>query len=177
MVIINSICFPVVRGATVSAQLQYNRRGTIGSERKENQTMRQMHKELLIETRGKGLYALTGYLHEWLRTSGMREGVLTLFVRHTSASLLIQENADTDVQVDLENFLSRLVPEGDPLYQHVQEGPDDMPAHVRAALTQTSLSIPLIAGGLALGTWQGIYLWEHRKAPQRRRVVAHLLGE
>lgn len=139
--------------------------------------MQQKHKELLIETRGKGLYALTGYLHEWLRGSGMREGLLTVFVRHTSASLLIQENADTDVQVDLEQFLSRLVPEGDPLYQHVLEGPDDMPAHVRSALTQTSLSIPLISGGLVLGTWQGVYLWEHRHAPQRRRVVLHLLGE
>lgn len=139
--------------------------------------MQQKHKELLIETRGKGLYALTGYIHEWLRGSGMREGLLTVFVRHTSASLLIQENADTDVQVDLEQFLSRLVPEGDPLYQHVLEGPDDMPAHVRSALTQTSLSIPLISGGLVLGTWQGVYLWEHRHAPQRRRVVLHLLGE
>jgi secondary thiamine-phosphate synthase enzyme len=107
----------------------------------------------------------------------VRDGLLTLFVRHTSASLVIQENADPDVQSDLERFLSRLVPENDPIYRHTLEGPDDMPAHVRAALTQTHLSIPVQAGALVLGTWQGIYLFEHRHAGHRRQVAAHLLGE
>lgn len=107
----------------------------------------------------------------------MRQGLLTVFMQPTSASLVIQENADPDVQSDLEKFLSRLVPEGDPLYDHTAEGPDDMPAHVRAALTQTSLSIPLVAGALALGIWQGIYVFEHRASVQRRNVMLHLIGE
>jgi secondary thiamine-phosphate synthase enzyme len=113
----------------------------------------------------------------WVRTTGIAEGLLTLHVRHTSASLLIQENADPDVRGDLERFFSRLVPEGDRLFVHTLEGPDDMPAHVRSALTATSLSIPVAGGALALGTWQGIYLWEHRTAPHRRRIAAHLIGE
>jgi len=113
----------------------------------------------------------------WVRGSGVQEGLLTLHVRHTSASLLIQENADPEVQRDLERFFSRLVPEGDPIFRHTSEGPDDMPAHVRSALTASSLSIPVAGGGPALGTWQGIYLYEHREAPHRRSVVAHLLGQ
>ena len=112
-----------------------------------------------------------------MRGSGIRNGLLTLHVRHTSASLLVQENADPEVQRDLERFFGRLVPQGDPLFRHVSEGPDDMPAHVRSALTATSLSIPVIEGSPALGTWQGVYLYEHRAAPHRRRIAAHLIGE
>jgi secondary thiamine-phosphate synthase enzyme len=113
----------------------------------------------------------------WVESTGIRTGLLTLHIRHTSASLLIQENADPDVQGDFERFLSRLVPEGDSIYRHTSEGPDDMPSHVRAALTSTTLSIPVAGGRPALGTWQGLYVYEHRRAPQRRKVVAHLLGE
>lgn len=139
--------------------------------------MRQLHHSFQIETRGKGLYDFTGQVTRWLAQSGFRDGLLTLFVRHTSASLIVQENADPDVQGDLERFLSRLVPERDPIYQHTLEGPDDMPAHVRAALTLTQLSVPVRDGSLALGTWQGIYLFEHRRAGHRREVAAHLLGD
>jgi secondary thiamine-phosphate synthase enzyme len=139
--------------------------------------MRQSHTQFEISSRGKGLYDFTHDVTRWLSGSSIRDGLLTLFVRHTSASLVIQENADPDVQNDLEAFLSRLVPEGDPLYHHTLEGPDDMPAHVRAALTQTQLSIPVVGSALALGTWQGIYLFEHRRAGQTRQVVAHLIGE
>lgn len=139
--------------------------------------MRQLSSHFTIATRGKGLYPFTDAVTVWVAQSGFKEGLLTLFVQHTSASLLVQENADPDVRGDLERFFSRLVPEGDAIYRHTLEGPDDMPAHVRAALTQTQLSIPLIDGRLALGTWQGIYLYEHRHEPQRRRVAAHLLGE
>ena len=113
----------------------------------------------------------------WVREKGIRTGLLTVFVRHTSASLVIQENADPDVMEDLETFFSRLVPEEARLYRHTVEGPDDMPAHIRAALTQAHLSIPVIDGELALGTWQGIYLFEHRSIPHRRSVVLHLVGE
>lgn len=141
-----------------------------------NTAMLQHTSQFQIATRGKGLYAFTDTVNRWLGSFGFREGLLTLFVQHTSASLLVQENADPDVQSDLECFLSRLVPENDPIYRHTLEGPDDMPAHVRAALTQTQLSIPVISGRLALGTWQGIYLFEHRRDPQSRRVAAHLLG-
>ena len=139
--------------------------------------MQQTFTAFEIATRGKGLYDFTGEVAAWLRGSGLRDGLLTLFVRHTSASLVIQENADPDVQADLERFLSRLVPEHDAIYRHTLEGPDDMPAHVRAALTQTQLSIPVRAGRMVLGTWQGIYLFEHRRAGQTREVAAHLLGE
>jgi secondary thiamine-phosphate synthase enzyme len=139
--------------------------------------VRQYHGQFVIETRGKGLYDLTHEVVRWLRGCRPGSGLLTLFVRHTSASLLIQENADPDVRHDLEAFLSRLVPEHDPLYRHRQEGPDDMPAHVRAALTQTHLSIPVRDGDMVLGTWQGIYLFEHRRREQRRQVVAHLLTD
>ena len=113
----------------------------------------------------------------WVRETRVATGLLTLHVMHTSASLLIQENADPEVQRDFERFLRRLVPEGDPLFHHTSEGPDDMPAHIRAAISSTQLSVPLIAGRLALGTWQGIYLYEHRRRPHTRTVVAHLIGE
>ncbi|HXZ85029.1 MAG TPA: secondary thiamine-phosphate synthase enzyme YjbQ [Myxococcota bacterium] len=113
-------------------------------------------------------------VREFVRETGAREGLFTVFIRHTSASLLIQENADPDVRRDLDAFFARLVPEGDPLYRHTTEGPDDMPGHVRAALTATSLSIPIVAGKLALGTWQGIYLWEHRRERSERSLVVHV---
>lgn len=139
--------------------------------------MRQALHEIIVTGRGKGLYAFTPQVCDWVRTSGIRQGLLTLYIRHTSASLLIQENYDPSVQTDLERFLSRLVPEGDPIYEHTLEGPDDMPAHVRAALTQTHLAIPVDEGKPLLGTWQGIYLFEHRRGTQTRSVVLHLLGE
>ncbi|MBL8493447.1 MAG: YjbQ family protein [Rhodocyclaceae bacterium] len=132
---------------------------------------------LRLVSRGRGMTEFTAAARDWVRAQGMRDGLLTLFVRHTSASLLIQENADPDVRSDLERFFARLVPDGDPLFEHIQEGPDDMPAHVRCALTQTHLSVPLIAGALALGTWQGIYLFEHRRHGTQREVALHLLGE
>ena len=130
-----------------------------------------------IATHGRGLVEITSAVRGWVQTVGIGTGLLTLFIRHTSASLLVQENADPDVQADLERFFARLVPDGDALFEHVAEGPDDMPAHVRAALTQTSLSIPVVAGQPALGTWQGVYLYEHRRAPHRRQVVLHLIGD
>lgn len=139
--------------------------------------MKQASYLLHLQTRGKGLYEFTGQVAAWLRELGVANGLLTLFVQHTSASLLIQENADPDVVHDLGNFFSRLAPEDSRLYRHVIEGPDDMPAHIRAALTQTQLSIPVIDGRMALGTWQGIYLFEHRAGNHRRRVILHLLGE
>ena len=139
--------------------------------------MRQASRLLVVPTHGKGLYAVTRLAQDFVRTSNVAEGLLTVFVQHTSASLLLQENADPDVCGDLEKFFSRLVPEGDALYEHVTEGPDDMPAHVRAALTQSQLSIPVLDGAAALGTWQGIYLYEHRRAAQSRRIVLHLLGD
>ena len=120
---------------------------------------------------------LTDEVAGWVAQSGIGTGLLTLHVQHTSASLLIQENADPDVLGDFERFFKRLVPEGDPLYRHDAEGPDDMPSHIRAALTATTLSIPVVQGAPALGTWQGIYLYEHRRAPHRRSVVGHLIGE
>jgi secondary thiamine-phosphate synthase enzyme len=116
-------------------------------------------------------------VRDWVATCGLRTGLLTLFVRHTSASLLIQENADPDVRADLDRFFARLVPDGDRLFHHQDEGPDDMPAHVRSALTAVQLSVPLVAGRLVLGTWQGIYLWEHRVRAHDREVVLHLLGD
>lgn len=139
--------------------------------------MRQLHHNFEIAARGQGLYDFTAEVAAWLISSGIRDGLLTLFVRHTSASLIVQENADPDVQGDLSRFLARLVPEQDPIYQHTLEGPDDMPAHVRAALTLTQLSIPVRDGRMVLGIWQGIYLFEHRRAPQRRQVAGHLIGE
>jgi secondary thiamine-phosphate synthase enzyme len=137
-----------------------------------------MQSVITIETRGPGLYEFTGEARAFLREAGAATGLLTLFVQHTSCSLLIQENADPDVRRDLEAFFRRLVPPADDPAQrwitHRTEGPDDMPAHIKAALLATSLSIPVASGKLALGTWQGLYLFEHRDAPQRRRVVAHL---
>ncbi len=129
-----------------------------------------------IDTPGRGLLEITAPVARWVERTGLRTGLLTLFVRHTSASLLIQENADPDVQADLERFFARLVPDGDPLFRHRDEGPDDMPAHVRAALTAVQLSIPVQDARMVLGTWQGVYLWEHRVRPHRRQVVLHLIG-
>jgi secondary thiamine-phosphate synthase enzyme len=139
--------------------------------------MRQLNHTFEISTRGQGLYDFTAEVASWLAASGVQDGLLTLFVRHTSASLIVQENADPDVQADLERFLARLVPENDPMYRHTLEGPDDMPAHIRCVLTQTQLSIPVRAGRMVLGTWQGLYLFEHRRASHRREVAAHLIGE
>ena len=131
---------------------------------------------IVIETPGRGLIELTAELTRLLTQSGVRTGLLHLFVHHTSASLLIQENADPSVQRDLERLFARLVPDGDRLFEHDMEGPDDMPAHVRSALTQTDLSIPISDGRLALGTWQGVYLWEHRHRPHRRTLTASIQG-
>ena len=139
--------------------------------------MRQASHILEISTRGRGLHEFTREASAWVSGQGMAQGLLTLFCRHTSASLLIQENAASAVRRDLEAFFERLAPEDPSRYEHDDEGPDDMPAHLRTALTQTSLSVPLIAGRLALGTWQGIYLFEHRRRPHRREVVLHLLGD
>jgi len=139
--------------------------------------MRQSSTIISIETRGRGLTELTARVVTWVRESGVRDGLLTLFVRHTSASLLIQENADPGVQSDLERFFARLVPDGDALFEHVSEGPDDMPAHVRSALTATQLAVPVLGGRMALGTWQGVYVWEHRRRGHAREVVLHLVGE
>jgi secondary thiamine-phosphate synthase enzyme len=132
--------------------------------------------KLEIATRGKGLYPFTREVTKWLAHTGARDGLLTLFLQHTSASLVIQENADPDVVLDLADFFERLVPEDERRYRHDTEGPDDMPAHIRAALTQTHLSIPVAGGRMMLGTWQGIYLFEHRTEPQTRGVVLQLLA-
>lgn len=139
--------------------------------------LRQGTHEFSVGTRGRGFYEITAPVAAWVRESGVKNGLLTLHLRHTSASLLIQENADPEVRRDLERFFSRLVRDGDPLFQHTAEGEDDMPAHVRAALTAVNLSIPIADSRLALGTWQGIYLWEHRRHPHERRVAAHFIGE
>ena len=139
--------------------------------------MRQSSGSLQFHTRGKGLYEITDRIAGWLRESKVRTGLLTVFVQHTSASLTIQENADPDVVHDLNAFFDRLVAEDNRLYRHTIEGPDDMPAHIRAALTLTQLSIPVEEGRMALGTWQGVYLFEHRAAPHRRSVLLHLIGE
>ena len=139
--------------------------------------MRIVTEVLEVASRGRGLIEITDRVRAWVGTQRMRDGQLALFVRHTSASLLIQENADPGVQSDLERWFARLVRDGDPLFEHTAEGPDDMPAHVRAALLPTSLAIPLADGRLALGTWQGIYLFEHRRRPHRRSLALHLIGE
>ena len=139
--------------------------------------MRQEITHFHIETPGCGPVDMTSEVRRWVRDSGIRTGLLTLQVRHTSASLVVQENADPEAMRDLERFFQRLVPAGDALFRHTAEGPDDMPAHVRSALTQTTLSLPVDGGAPTLGTWQGIYLYEHRRHPHRREVVAHLLGE
>ncbi len=129
-----------------------------------------------IRTRGKGLHEITGRVQDVVRESGVSDGLCTLMIQHTSASLTIQENADPSARRDLEDWLERHVPEGDPHFTHTLEGPDDMPSHIRAALTSTTLSIPVVEGRLALGTWQGIYLWEHRRRGHRRRCVLHVGG-
>jgi secondary thiamine-phosphate synthase enzyme len=139
--------------------------------------MRQGLYRLVVETKGRGFYEITDQAARLLRQSDLRVGLATLHLRHTSASLLIQENADPEVRRDLERFFQKLCPDGDPIFAHDSEGPDDMPAHVRSALTATNLSIPFEDGQLSLGVWQGIYIWEHRLAAHRREVAAHLVGE
>ncbi len=139
--------------------------------------MRQAADILSLRTAGRGLYEITDGIGVWVRRQDMQTGLLTLFCRHTSASLLIQENAAPEVRTDIEAFFERLAPEDPALYLHDDEGPDDMPAHLRAALTNTHLSIPLIGGRLTLGTWQGIYLFEHRRRPHEREVAMHLSGD
>ncbi|HQR51039.1 MAG TPA: secondary thiamine-phosphate synthase enzyme YjbQ [Methylophilaceae bacterium] len=139
--------------------------------------MHQLTHTLATQTRGRRIYDITDEVRRWAESNSMATGLLTLYIQHTSASLLINENYDPDVVADLERFFARLVPDGDRLFVHTVEGPDDMPAHVRTALTQTHLSIPLVGGQLALGTWQGIFLYEHRHEPATRRVVLHLMGE
>jgi len=139
--------------------------------------MQQKTHQITVSTHGRKLYDITPEVIGWAKASGMKTGILTLYIQHTSASLLINENYDHDVLVDMEAFFNRLVPDGDPLFIHTVEGPDDMPAHVRSALTQTHLSIPLLDGNAALGQWQGVFLYEHRHIPGKRRVLFHLIGE
>jgi secondary thiamine-phosphate synthase enzyme len=133
--------------------------------------------KLTVSTRGKGLYPFTSDVAAWLRKQAIKDGLLTIFLQHTSCSLVIQENADPDVTLDLRDFFERLVPEDGEDYRHTVEGPDDMTSHIRSALTQSSLSIPVIAGQMALGTWQGLYVFEHRAVPHQRRIVLQLMGE
>ena len=132
---------------------------------------------LTVSTRGRGTYDISGDVAKIVTSSGVKNGLCNVFVQHTSASLMLCENADPTVRSDLESFMSRIVPDGDPLFQHTTEGPDDMPAHVRSVLTQSGLTVPIGDGRCVLGTWQGIYLWEHRKAPNRRRVTITVCGE
>ena len=139
--------------------------------------MKQTEFQFSVSTKGRGIYAISNKVESWVQNQNICSGLLTLFIPHTSASLLIQENADPDVLEDLDRFFNRLVPDGDPLYDHQAEGPDDMPAHIRTALTQTQLSIPIRNKEMALGIWQGIYLFEHRDHPHTRNVLLHLLGE
>ncbi|ROH87201.1 YjbQ family protein [Pseudomethylobacillus aquaticus] len=139
--------------------------------------MRQLQDQISVPTRGRRLYDITPQVLNWASQSGLNNGLLTLYIQHTSASLLINENYDSDVLVDMEAFFARLVPDGDPLFIHTVEGPDDMPAHVRSALTQTSISIPFLNGKVALGQWQGIFLYEHRTMSNQRRVLLTLIGE
>ncbi len=137
---------------------------------------RQSLTEIVVATRGRGFHEVTAQVAMSVSDSGVTTGLCTLFLRHTSASLLIQENADPDVRTDLEDFFARLVPDGDPRFIHTAEGDDDMAAHIRTSLTSVNLSIPIGDGALALGTWQGIYLWEHRIRPHRRRIAVHIAG-
>lgn len=132
---------------------------------------------LTVPTRGKGLYPFTNQVHDWLSRQRVANGLLTAFIQHTSCSLVIQENADPDVTLDLRDFFERLVPEDDESFRHTTEGPDDMTSHIRSALTHTSVSIPVISGRMALGTWQGLYVFEHRSRPHQRRVVVQIMGE
>ena len=133
-------------------------------------------KELKIETEGRGTYDLSHNIQQFVSNCGVEVGMCHVFIRHTSASLMLCENADPDVMRDLETFMSRQVPDGDPMFTHTAEGPDDMPAHVRSILTQSDLNLPVVDGRCALGTWQGIYLWEHRHAPHARRVIVTVQG-
>ena len=139
--------------------------------------LRQANHEFSVSTRGRGFYEITAPVAAWVKETGIGEGLLTLHLKHTSASLLIQENADPDVRGDFERFFARLGPDGDPLFEHTMEGADDMPAHIRTALTAVNLSIPISSRRPALGTWQGIYVWEHRRHPHTRSVAAHVIGE
>src|SRR4051794_11566149 len=142
----------------------------------DGEVLQRIHR-VQVDTRGKGLYEITASVEQWLAQQRAGTGLLTVFIQHTSASLTIQENADPDVVYDLNQFFGRIVPEENRLYRHTVEGPDDMPAHIRAALTLTQISIPVDRGRLALGTWQGVYVFEHRARPHRRTVVLHLLGD
>jgi secondary thiamine-phosphate synthase enzyme len=139
--------------------------------------LRQECHEISVSTKGRGLYEITDQVTTLVSEARLQTGLCTIHVQHTSASLLIQENADPGVRRDLDRFFNRLVPDGDDLYEHTAEGDDDMPAHVRTALTAVNLSMPIARGRLVLGTWQGIYVWEHRTHPHRRRVTVHILGE
>ena len=139
--------------------------------------MQQLSHKINVKTSGRRLYDITPQVLTWVRNSSLSAGLLTLYVQHTSASILINENYDSDVLVDMESFFARLVPDGDRLFIHTSEGLDDMPAHIRSALTQTSISIPFLDGKVALGTWQGIFLYEHRLAPHSRNVLLHLIAE
>ena len=139
--------------------------------------MRQAFDHLLVNTKGQGLYAITDRIGSWVKAQGIAAGLLTVYLHHTSASLLIQESADPEVLRDLNDFFCRIVPEDVRHYRHVQEGPDDMPAHIRAALTTTHLSIPVAGGRPDLGRWQGIFLFEHRARAHERRITLHLIGE
>ena len=139
--------------------------------------MKQATHHLTLEPRGRGLFEVTDQIAAWLAGQSVNEGLLTLFIRHSSASILIQENGDADVRRDIETFFDNLVPEGAGLYRHKMEGPDDMPAHIKGALTQTQLAIPVGGGRMSLGTWQGVYLFEHRTQAQRRELILHLIGE
>jgi len=133
--------------------------------------------EIGVSTRGRGFYEITSEVGSFVQQAGFQTGLATVHIQHTSASLLIQENADPEVRSDLERIFSRLAPDGDPIFRHTYEGEDDMPAHVRTALTTVNLSIPVVSGRLGLGTWQGIYVWEHRYDPHHRRINLHVIGE
>ncbi|MDG1096247.1 MAG: secondary thiamine-phosphate synthase enzyme YjbQ [Methylophilaceae bacterium] len=139
--------------------------------------MQQFTEIIQVKAQGRKLYDITPQVLKWVNEQVLTTGLLTLYIQHTSASLLINENYDSDVLVDMEAFFNRLVPDGDSLFVHTAEGPDDMPAHVRTALTQTSLSIPVVDGGLALGQWQGLFLFEHRHMPATRHILMHLIGD
>jgi secondary thiamine-phosphate synthase enzyme len=139
--------------------------------------LRQSQQEITIATRGRGFYEFTDEIAALLRKTSIQVGQVTLHLQHTSASLLIQENADPEVRRDFERFFARLVPDGDRLFEHTAEGEDDMSAHIRTALTAVNITVPIARGELALGTWQGIYLWEHRTHPHRRQITAHFIGE
>lgn len=139
--------------------------------------MKQFTHQFSVSTQGRRLYDITGDVLSWANQLGIKTGLCTLYIQHTSASLLINENYDSDVLVDMERFFARLIPDGDPLFIHTVEGPDDMPAHIRSALTQTTLSIPMIEGKLAIGQWQGLFLYEHRLMRHQRRIIAHVIGE